>query len=112
MPNPYRGRPEYTFWKEGVTRQAESGVDPIVRGAFKIRRQDRIATAGSCFAQHISQTIVTKGYRYFVTEKFHGAAGTEDENYGIFPARFGNIYTARQLLQLIERAYGTRNTDE
>ena len=27
-------------------------------------------------------------------------------NIGLFPARFGNIYTARQLLQLFERAYG------
>ena len=26
--------------------------------------------------------------------------------YGIYSARFGNIYTARQLLQLIQRAYG------
>jgi hypothetical protein len=28
------------------------------------------------------------------------------ENYGVFPARFANIYTSRQLLQLFERAYG------
>src|SRR5205807_6284661 len=28
------------------------------------------------------------------------------ENFGVFPARFGNIYTVRQLLQLFQRAYG------
>ena len=28
------------------------------------------------------------------------------QNYGLFSARYGNIYTARQLLQLFERAYG------
>jgi len=32
--------------------------------------------------------------------------------YGTFSARYGNIYTARQLLQLVERAYGRFTPDE
>lgn len=28
------------------------------------------------------------------------------QNYGLFSARYGNIYTARQLMQLFDRAYG------
>jgi hypothetical protein len=31
----------------------------------------------------------------------------EKHNYGLFSARYGNIYTARQLKQLFDRAYGT-----
>ena len=31
----------------------------------------------------------------------------EPYNYGIYTARYGNLYTARQLLQLFQRAYGS-----
>ena len=47
-----------------------------------------------------------QGFRYLVTEEFAATPGTVDEGYGAFPARFGNLYTARQLRQLIDRAYG------
>jgi hypothetical protein len=108
MSNPYHGRPSYTFWKQGVTNQAISGVDPVVHTPFTFTRDDIVATAGSCFAQHISRTLVKQGCRYLVTENFHCAPGISDENFAVFPARFGNLYTARQLLQLLERAYGKR----
>jgi len=106
MSNPYRGRPDYTFWRTGVTDAAVSGVDPIVRAPFAIGRGDRIATAGSCFAQHISRALRERGSHFLVTENFAPQPGVCDENYGVFTARFGNIYTARQLVQLFDRAYG------
>ena len=56
MTNPYRGRPDYTFWRQGVSDNAASGVDPVVSAPFSIGPDDLIATAGSCFAQHISRT--------------------------------------------------------
>ena len=34
------------------------------------------------------------------------SAYADDCNYGVFSARYGNIYTSRQLLQTIQRAYG------
>lgn len=106
MSNPYRGRPDYTFWRTGVTDTAASGVDPVVRAPFAIGRGDRIATAGSCFAQHISRALCDRGFHFLVTEVFAPQPGVRDENYGVFTARFGNIYTARQLVQLFDRAYG------
>jgi len=112
MSNPYVGRPAYTQWRDGVARVATAGVDPVVQSAFKLSRYDAIATAGSCFAQHISRTLTKLGYRYLVTERFNDAPGTKDENFGVFPARFGNIYTARQFRQLLERAYGKRVCEE
>jgi hypothetical protein len=105
MTNPYHGRPDYTFWRQGVSDNAASGVDPVVRAPFSIGPDDLIATAGSCFAQHISRTLLQRGLHYLVTETFSPHCGVENENYGVFPARFGNIYTARQLLQLFDRAY-------
>jgi hypothetical protein len=68
----------------------------LPRCPFTISPADRIATAGSCFAQHISNTLKGEGYRYLVTEQEPGP-GEADENYGVFPARFGNIYTVRPI---------------
>lgn len=99
--NPYRSQPDHAFWSRAVARMAAEDVDPVVAPRFRIDREDRIATVGSCFAQHISRALQAEGYRYLVTEP-----GPEDRNYGVYPARFGNIYTARQLLQLFQRAFG------
>jgi hypothetical protein len=103
MLNPYHGRPDYTFWRRAVAGREAKDVDPVTETPFKIAREDRIATAGSCFAQHISRTLARLGYRYLVTEAEPEGGG---ENYSVFPARFGNIYTTRQLLQTFDRAYG------
>ncbi|MGJ0395638.1 MAG: GSCFA domain-containing protein [Methylocystis sp.] len=81
-------------------------VDPVVSGLFRIGRTDRVATAGSCFAQHISRMLLECGFNYSVFETFDPGGVGLDENYGVFPARFGNVYTVRQLVQLFDRAYG------
>ena len=106
MTNPYRGRPDHSFWRQGVAARAAEGVDPVTAMPFTIAPTDAVATAGSCFAQHLSRSLVAQGFRYLVTEEFAATPGTVDEGYGVFPARFGNLYTARQLRQLIDRAYG------
>ncbi len=99
--NPYLAQPDHAFWSRAVSRVATEDVDPVTTPRFSVSRQDRIATAGSCFAQHISRSLQAQGYRYLVTEQ-----GPEAQNFGVYPARFGNIYTARQLLQLFQRAFG------
>jgi hypothetical protein len=104
--NPYASKPDYAFWRRGVSGRGAKDVDPVVHAPFTLRSQDAIATAGSCFAQHISHALREFGLRYLVTESGPRSAGAIDENYGVFPARFGNIYTVRQLRQLFERAYG------
>lgn len=103
--NPYSGRADHTFWRRSVTRLGPD-TDPVTEPKFTISRTSAVATAGSCFAQHLSRRLLAHGYSFLVTETFEGAAGTTDENYGVYPARFGNVYTARQLLQLFQRAYG------
>jgi hypothetical protein len=74
-----------------------------------------VATAGSCFAQHIARHLRESGYNYYVEETGHPlvkASLLRASNYGVFSARYGNVYTARQLLQLLERAYGIFEPDE
>ena len=106
--HPYKALPDYAFWSRSVARPAASEVDPVVSAKFKITRGHRVATAGSCFAQHISRELANAGFNYFVTETVHPAfeQTAAGFNYGTFTARYGNIYTARQLLQLLLRAYG------
>jgi hypothetical protein len=73
---------------------------------FKVSMSDAIATAGSCFAQHLANALRQRGCTIMVTEASPLSPAAQDESYGIYTARFGNIYTIRQLLQLLSRAYG------
>ena len=107
--SPYNGLPDVRFWRRAVETLAPSEVDPV-EARFTIDRHDRIATAGSCFAQHISHALARSGYMFYVAEQAPrslSARAAASANYGAFSARYGNIYTARALLQLFDRAYGT-----
>jgi len=106
MANPYVSRPDFTFWRRAVATVPVDAVDPVIDAPFRMTKKDKIATIGSCFAQHISQMLVREDFNYFVTEREPLTPWACDEGYGVFPARFGNVYTVRQLLQLFERAYG------
>jgi hypothetical protein len=103
--NPYRQKPNTSFWKKSVAIPAMTDVDPVISSKIAIGRQSKIATAGSCFAQHIARTLVNHGFQYYVPEQSPGFSFSENENYGTFSARYGNVYTVRQLLQLFYRAY-------
>lgn len=105
MSNPYSNLPATAFWRRSVDGLPAEAVDPLVDVPFRISRTDAVATAGSCFAQHIAHTLVAEGFRYLVTEPKPATPHAKDENFGVFPARFANIYTVRQLLQLFQRAY-------
>src|SRR5947209_5306511 len=106
---PYADLPDSAFWKRAVTDVPAAAIDPVAAAAFTLSKMDRVATAGSCFAKHVSRRLAQRGYNYFVTEPAHPLLKdlASDFGYGTFSARYGNIYTARQLLQLFDRAYGT-----
>lgn len=107
--NPYHGLPAHTRWAANHRGKTMGDIDPVIQAGFQINPDDRIATAGSCFAQHISRHLTSTGYTHLVTEKVHPIISppvARDFGYGVFSARYGNIYTARQLLQLVERATG------
>lgn len=107
--HPYSDAPPERYWRRSMAELPGHEVDPVVAGKFRIGREDAVFTAGSCFAQHIARKLRGSGYHYFVAEPAHPmlpAAIADAYGYGLFSARFGNIYTTRQLLQLVQRAYG------
>lgn len=110
MSNPYSGLPDAQFWRRAVAGIEAHALDPVVAPRFTIGPDDKVATAGSCFAQHIARKLKALGLGYFVTED--GAhldeAGRAAGQYGLFSARYGNIYTSAQFAQLIEEALGRR----
>ena len=109
-PHPYSSLPDHAFWRRAVAEPDMPDVDPVVATTFQITTEHRVATAGSCFAQHIARHLREAGFNFLVTEPAHpivSRAAAEAHGYGLFTARYGNVYTSRQLLQLFQRAYGT-----
>ena len=107
--HPYASMPHYASWRRSVAAPAPEDVDPVAKFGLTISPEDKVATAGSCFAQHIARRLKASGYTYFVTEPGHPLLNEKlvaEFNYGVFSARFGNIYTTRQLRQLFDRCYG------
>ncbi|NIF71934.1 GSCFA domain-containing protein [Burkholderia sp. Ap-962] len=114
MTNPYQGIPDHQFWRKGVAGIDAFALDPVSLPKFRIQQTDKVATAGSCFAQHISSRLSKLGFNYYVPE--HGEPLPAEERarlgYGVFSARFGNLYTTRQLLQLFEESMSHRVKNE
>ncbi len=107
--HPYKSLPQKAFWRRSVAGVSPADVDPVGVFDLRIDADTKVATAGSCFAQHIARYLKKSGFCYYVAEPGHPilpAATRERHNYGLFSARYGNIYTARQLWQLFERACG------
>jgi hypothetical protein len=109
MSHPYEDIPPYRRWRSAVADTPFAELDPVISFPFRIGAGDRVATAGSCFAQHVARHLRQRGFEFLDTEPAHPMVPAETARqfgYGIFSARFGNIYTSRQLLQLLRRAYG------
>jgi hypothetical protein len=105
---PYAGVPREAKWREAMAGAA-SDCRPFLGTKFPISRHDRLASAGSCFAQRIAQALKGEGYSYLVTETggpFLTSPMREAQGYGVYSARYGNVYTSAQLLQLFRRAFG------
>ena len=115
--NPYQTLPIYTRWTKSVAGIPMEQLDPVVDFPFTITESDKISTAGSCFAQHIARYLKLNGFNYFITEEANPIMASVPDldkkyNYGTFSARYGNIYTSRQLVQTFKRAYGTFTPSE
>jgi hypothetical protein len=106
--HPYNELPARQYWSRAVTE----AFDPIDVGTFPtplIRSGDRIVSAGSCFAARVVPYLEKSGLRYFRTEYQHplfAKSPPEAMSYAAFSAGYGNVYTTRQLYQLLLRAMG------
>lgn len=105
--HPYADLPPHRFWKTGVADQTPRTLENLYEPKFEISRTDRVATAGSCFAQHVARHMKARGFTILDVEP--PVPGMTEETaqrfgYNIYSARYGNIYTIRQLRQLVEDA--------
>lgn len=107
--SPYAGLPSERFWRTGVTEQHPLSITSLYKKRFDITRTDRIATAGSCFAQHIARNLRQRGCNVLDLEPAPpglSLAQAQERGFALYSARYGNIYTASQLLQLLREALG------
>ena len=107
--NPYSDLADHRFWRKAVASVPPFAIDPIIDLPFTIAATDKVATAGSCFAQHIARQLQSSGFHYYQPETVPAgmsAARAQELGYGMYSCRYGNVYTTRQLLQLFDRAFG------
>jgi hypothetical protein len=106
--HPYKSLPERHFWSKAVS----NNFTPSDVGAVPyplIRANQKVMSAGSCFASRLVPYLEKGGFKYVRTESRHPKfTNLDPENLGYetFSASYGNIYTARHLLQLIQRSAG------
>jgi len=105
MTHPYSDLPPRAFWRSGVTDADRLLFADLYRPAIAIRSETRVATAGSCFAQQIARALRGAGCTVLDAEPPPRAMPSDVAaafGYGLFSGRYGNIYTARQLRQLLD----------
>lgn len=107
--SPYQGLDDRAFWRAGVAEASSYPPPDIYRPKFDIDKEMPIFTAGSCFAQHVGRTLAQAGYNVIDTEPLPAGVPADLANahgYGLYSARYGNIYTMRQFRQLLQEAFG------
>ena len=106
---PYTQQPKDAFWSRAVAR--DWTPQSLFKGSAPLLVPgDRVASAGSCFAANIVPHLEAAGFEYVRTETIEA---TDDRFfYARYSAAFGNIYTARQFRQLVERSLGRFNPAE
>lgn len=105
MSNPYSNLPPEHYWRSGVADVNATAMQGMYRKKFDIGFEDNIVTAGSCFAQHVAANMKKNGYNILEVETLPNWIDDDlakEYGYRIYSARYGNIYTARQLVQLIK----------
>jgi hypothetical protein len=113
--HPYAELPDRQFWRRFVSDCPWGKLNLNDSAKFQLEREDRIAAAGSCFAQHISRHLKKHGIPPYIAEPPHpliSEYGGDTGSYELFSARYGNIYTSRQLWELFEQAFGRREMIE
>lgn len=107
--NPYNSLPPEAFWRTSVAEKNPHQIDHLWKPKRLLKKEHKIATAGSCFAQHIGRALKEQGYTWMDAEPaptFMSNGLKKSYNYGIFSFRTGNIYTTALLRQWVGWALG------
>ncbi|MES2997116.1 MAG: GSCFA domain-containing protein [Verrucomicrobiota bacterium] len=107
--NPYQALHEKAFWKPAVASKHAFDIGGLWDPKFNIQPADKVATYGSCFAQHIGRSLKSRGYGWLITEKTPAGLSSANKtkyNYEVFSSRTGNIYTTSLLRQWTDWALG------
>ncbi|MBV7265082.1 GSCFA domain-containing protein [Erythrobacter ani] len=109
--NPYKSKPAKAFWRPAVAERHFADMEELWQ-PLQLKKEHKVATAGSCFAQHIGNNLARRGANFIDMEPAPPLFDTESEarrwGFGVFSCRYGNIYTTRQLIQLFDEAFGER----
>jgi len=113
--HPYTDLEDFRFWSRAMAGTAPGLIDPAMQSlrAPRIEPHHRIASMGSCFAQTLTRHLQMRGLHYLMTEPPTDTAPAvtapagDRHGLGMYSARYGNVYTVRQALQLFDRAFGT-----
>jgi GSCFA family len=109
--HPYKSLKHYQYWNKTFSKFEYEEQQFIVNPGFKITTNNKIATAGSCFAQHIGRYLRKKGINIVYGEtppNFLSEDNPEYEKYFMYSAMYGNIYTIHQFSDLIEQAFNLK----
>lgn len=108
--SPYSGLAARAFWRGGVAGASAFPAD-IYRPKFAVTKDTKVFTAGSCFAQHVGAAMKGAGINVIDAEPARRGLPPETAKrfgYGVYSARFGNIYTVKQFRQLVEELGGAK----
>jgi len=108
LKNPYQELPSKSFWRPSVAERNMLEISDLWTSKNEIIQSDTVATAGSCFAQHISKAMISNGFNWIDAEPAPEAMPPEvskAHGYGVFSFRTGNIYTAALLREWVEAAF-------
>ncbi|WP_163025749.1 GSCFA domain-containing protein [Chachezhania antarctica] len=101
---PYANLPPKAFWKS-CRETADFRMADLHDPAFPLPAGTKVATAGSCFAQNVRPWLEASELQVMDVEPAPPGMTPDVARrfgYGLFSARYGNIYTARQLRLMIE----------
>ena len=105
MSHPYSDLPARAFWRSAVAEADRAQFAGLYTPRVAITAGTAVATAGSCFAQHIGTYLRIAGCKVLDAERPLQAMSDKIAKrfgYGLFSGRYGNIYTARQMCELLE----------
>lgn len=102
--HPYSKLGDIAFWKKSVASRHMLDIRELWNPKFHLKREHKVATFGSCFAQHIGKALAAREFHWLNTEPAPYGLSPENcrrYNYDVFSCRTANIYTVSLLKQWV-----------